>query len=199
MHALAPKPAALSWEQAAALPLTGLTAYQAITRVLDVRPGESLLVHGAAGGVGSMAVQIAVARGATVLGADAADRAEFLRGLGATPVGDDEQVADRVRTIVPGGIDAVFDTVGRGMLARATAAGHDVTRYASTVDITDPRTRPVFARLVPADLHAVTELAARGHLLPHVGAVLPLSEAADAHRLAATRHGKGRIVLRIGA
>ncbi|MEV2210941.1 zinc-binding dehydrogenase [Streptomyces sp. NPDC050997] len=156
-------------------------------------------MHGAAGGVGSMAVQIAVARGATVLGAYAADRAEFLRGLDATPVGDDEQVTERVRTIVPGGIDAVFDTVGRGMLARATAAGHDVTRYASTVDITDPRTRPVFARLVPADLHAVTELAARGHLLPHVGAVLPLSEAADAHRLAATRHGKGRIVLRIGA
>ncbi|TRO55727.1 NADP-dependent oxidoreductase [Streptomyces sp. IB201691-2A2] len=199
VHALAPKPASLSWEQAAALPLAGLTAYQAITGVLDVQPGESLLVYGAAGGVGSMAVQIAVARGATVLGVGAGDRAELLRGLGATPVGDDEQVTERVRAIVPVGVDAVFDTVGRGMLARAAAVGHDATRYASTVDIADPGTRPVFARLVPVDLHAVTELAVQGRLLPHVGVVLPLAEAADAHRLAATRHGMGRIVLRIGA
>ncbi|MEV7340630.1 zinc-binding dehydrogenase [Streptomyces sp. NPDC093544] len=146
-----------------------------------------------------MAVQIAVARGVTVLGAGAADHAEFLRRLGATPVGGDEQVTERVRTIVPGGVDAMFDTVGRGMLTRAAAAGHDATRHASTVDITDPSTRPVFARLVPGDLHAVTELATHGRLLPHVGAVLPLSEAADAHRLAVTRHGKGRVVLRIGA
>ena len=199
VHALAPKPAGLSWEQAAALPLAGLTAYQAITRVLDVQPGESLLVYGATGGVGSMAVQIAVARGATVLGAGAADRAEFLGRLGATPVGDDEQVTERVRTIVPGGVDAVFDTVGRGMLARGVVAGHEVTRCASTVDLADPGTRPVFARLVPADLHGVTELVVGGRLLPYVGAVLPLAEAADAHRLAATRHGRGRVVLRIGA
>ncbi|MFJ5899424.1 NADP-dependent oxidoreductase [Streptomyces sp. NPDC093064] len=198
VHALAPKPAGLSWEQAAALPLTGLTAYQAVTRVLDVQPGESLLVYGAAGGVGSMAVQIAISRGATALGADAGDRAELLRSLGATPVGDDDQVTERVRTLVPDGVDAVFDTVGRGTLVRAAAAGHDATRYASTVDIADPATRPVFARLVPEDLHAVTELAANGRLLPHVGVVLPLEEAADAHRLAATRHGRGRIVLSVG-
>ncbi|MFE4964194.1 NADP-dependent oxidoreductase [Streptomyces sp. NPDC056660] len=197
-QALAPKPAGLSWEQAAALPLAGLTAYQAITRVLDVRSGESLLVYGAAGGVGSMAVQIAVARGATVLGADAARRDDYLRGLGATPVGDDDQVTERARALVPDGVDAVFDTVGRGTLERAAAAGHDAARYASTVDIAGPHTRPVFARLVSADLHAVTELAAAGRLLPHVGVVLPLEAAADAHRLAATRHGKGRIVLRIG-
>jgi len=85
------------------------------------------------------------------------------------------------------------------MLARGAVAGHEVTRCASTVDLADPGTRPVFARLVPADLHGVTELVVRGCLLPYVGAVLPLAEAADAHRLAATRHGRGRVVLRIGA
>ncbi|MFD8819859.1 NADP-dependent oxidoreductase, partial [Streptomyces sp. NPDC059627] len=106
-QALAPKPAGLSWEQAAALPLAGLTAYQAVTRVLNMQSGESLLVYGAAGGVGSMAVQIAVARGATVLGADAARRDDYLRGLGATPVGDDDQVTERVRALVPDGVDAV--------------------------------------------------------------------------------------------
>lgn len=145
-----------------------------------------------------MAVQIAVARGATVLGADATRRDDYLRGLGATPVGDDDQVTEWVRALVPDGVDAVFDTVGRGTLERAAAAGHDATRYASTVDIAGPDTRPVFARPVSADLHAVTELAAAGPLLPHVGVVLPPEAAADAHRPAATRHGKGRIVLRIG-
>ncbi|WP_089105082.1 NADP-dependent oxidoreductase [Streptomyces hyaluromycini] len=171
--ALAPKPDGLGSEQAAALPLTGLTAYQAVTRVLDVQPGESLLVYGAAGGGGSMADQIAAARGTTVLGADAAQR-------------DDDQVTERVRALVPEGVDAVFDTVGRGTLERAAAAGHDATRYASTVDIAGPDTRPVFARLLSADLHAVTELAATGRLFSHIAVVLPLEAAADAHRLAAS-------------
>jgi Zn-dependent alcohol dehydrogenase len=68
---LAAKPAALSWEQAAALPLAGLTAYRAVVHALQVREGDTVLIHGAAGGVGSLAAQIALARGATVIGSDA--------------------------------------------------------------------------------------------------------------------------------
>jgi NADPH:quinone reductase-like Zn-dependent oxidoreductase len=194
--ALAPKPVDLSWEQAATLPLTGLTAYQAVVRALDVRAGDKLLVYGAAGGVGSTAVQIAIARGATVIGVDADDRAEMLRSLGAHPVSDGGSALERIAALAPNGVDAVFDTVGHGTIsAVADIVGHDATRYASVVDFDDPRTRPVFARLVSEDLHAVAELAAQGHLRPQVGVVFPLSAAAQAHELAATRHGKGRIVL----
>jgi NADPH:quinone reductase-like Zn-dependent oxidoreductase len=196
--ALAPKPANLSWEEAAALPLNGLTAYQAVVRALDVQAGTTLLVHGAAGGVGSLAVQIAIARGATVIGVAADNHADMLRGLGAHPVSDAGPVLERIAALAPNGIDAVLDTVGKGTLsAIVDAVGHDATRYASVVDFTDPRITPVLARLVPEDLRAVAELAARGHLRPQVGVVFPLGAAAEAHELAATRHGKGRIVLRV--
>ena len=196
--ALAPKPANLSWEQAAALPLTGLTAYQAVVRALDVQAGVKLLVYGAAGGVGSTAVQIAIARGATVIGVDADDRAEMLRGLGAHPVSDTTPALERIAALAPNGVDAVFDTVGQGTVSTvADSIGHDATRYASVVDFADRRTKPVLARLVSKDLYAVAELAAQGHLRPQVGVVFPLDAAAEAHELAAKRHGKGRIVLRI--
>jgi NADPH:quinone reductase-like Zn-dependent oxidoreductase len=196
-HALAPKPANLSWEQAAALPLTGLTAYQAVVRALDVQAGDTLLIYGAAGGVGSTAVQIAIAHGATVIGVDADDRAEMLRALGAHPVSDTGPAVERIAALAPNGVDAVFDTIGHGTIgAVADIVGHNATRYASVVDFTDPRTTPVLARLVPEDLHAVAELATQGHLRPQVGVVFPLDAAAEAHELAATRHGKGRIVLR---
>jgi NADPH:quinone reductase-like Zn-dependent oxidoreductase len=197
-YALAPKPANLSWEQAAALPLTGLTAYQAIVHALDVQAGVKLLVYGAAGGVGSTAVQIAIARGATVIGVVADDRAEMLRGLGAHPVSDTTPALERIAALAPNGVDAIFDTVGQGTVsAVADSIGHDATRYASVVDFADRRTKPVLARLVSEDLYAVAELAAQGHLRPQVGVVFPLDAAAEAHELAAKRHGKGRIVLRI--
>jgi NADPH:quinone reductase-like Zn-dependent oxidoreductase len=176
--------------------LTGLTAHQAVVRALDVQAGDKLLVYGAAGGVASTAVQIAIARGAIVIGVDADDRADMLRGFGAFPVSDAGPSLQRIAALAPNGVDAVFDTVGMGTIsAVADAVGHDATRYASVVDFADHRTRPVFARLVPEDLHAVAELAAQGHLRPQVGVVFPIDAAAQAHELAATRHGKGRIVL----
>jgi NADPH:quinone reductase-like Zn-dependent oxidoreductase len=199
-QALAPKPANLSWEQAATLPLTGLTAYQAVVRVLDVQAGTKLLVYGAAGGVGSTAVQIAISHGATVIGVDADDRAEMLRGFGAHPVSDAGATLERIAALAPNGVDAVFDTVGQGTISTvADAVGHAATRYASVVDFADHRTRPVLARLVSEDLHAVAKLAAQGHLRPQVGVVFPLGAAVEAHELAATRHGKGRIVLRMSS
>ena len=197
-HTLAPKPANLSWEEAAALPLNGLTAYQAVVRALDVQAGSTLLVYGAAGGVGSLAVQIAIARGATVIGVAADSHAEMLRGLGARPVSDTGAALEQIAALAPNGVDAVLDTIGQGTVsAVADAIGHGATRYASVVEFTDHRTTPVLARLVPEDLRAVAELASRGQLRPRVGAVFPLSAAAEAHELAATRHGQGRIVLRM--
>jgi NADPH:quinone reductase-like Zn-dependent oxidoreductase len=197
-HTLAPKPANLSWEEAAALPLNGLTAYQAVVRALDVQAGTTLLVYGAAGGVGSLAVQIAIARGATVIGVAADHHADLLRGLGAHSVSDTRPALEQIAALAPSGVDAVLDTIGRGTVsAVADAIGHGATRFASVVEFTDPRSTPVLARLVPEDLRAVAELAARGQLRPRVGAVFPLGAAAEAHEFAATRHGQGRIVLRM--
>jgi NADPH:quinone reductase-like Zn-dependent oxidoreductase len=192
---LASKPAALSWEQAAALPLAGLTAYRAVVHVLQVRDGDTVLIHGAAGGVGALAVQIALARGATVIGSDAQANGEYLASLGARPVGYERGIADQVRVLAPGGVDAVFDTVGRGALASTAALGHDGTRQASIVQFDYPGTIPVFARLDPADLREVSRLADTGRLTPRIAATFDLADAAEAHRLAASGHAAGRIIL----
>jgi NADPH:quinone reductase-like Zn-dependent oxidoreductase len=102
-----------------------------------------------------------------------------------------------VRALAPDGVDAVFDTVGHGLIAASIGLGRTAARFASVVDFDPPATRPVFARLESADLHEVARLAEAGQLRPKVGVVVPLAEAPEARRLAATRHGRGRIVLRI--
>lgn len=196
-RALAPKPAHLSWAQAAALPLTGLTAYRAVTQVLEVADTDTLLVHGAAGGVGSAAVQIAADRGATVIGVDSRSRSTYLRSIGAEPVESGETAHRAVRALAPQGVDAVLDTVGRGAVAASTDLGHPATRFASIVDFEHPATRPVFVTNIAVDLKEVARLAELGRLTPDVGVVMPLTEAEEAHRLAATRHGRGRIVLSV--
>ena len=99
---LARKPANLDWSQAAGLPLAGLTAYQAVVHALDVREGETVLVHGAAGGVGHLAVQIAAARGASVIGTASESNHDYLRSLGVQPVAYGDGLADRVRALAPG-------------------------------------------------------------------------------------------------
>lgn len=101
------KPAALSREQAAGVPLAGLTAYQS-TRRMGVRAGETVLVHAAAGGVGSLGVQIALALGARVIGAAAVSNHDFVRKLGAEPVTYGPGLDDRVAWLAPEGIDAVI-------------------------------------------------------------------------------------------
>src|SRR3984957_19249233 len=114
---LARKPANLDWGQAAGLPLAGLTAHQAVVDALDVRAGETVLVHGASGGVGHLAVQLAAARGASVVGTASESNHDYLRSLGVQPVAYGDGLADRVRALAPGGVDAVLDTSGQGALA----------------------------------------------------------------------------------
>ncbi len=108
---LARKPTVLSWEQAAGMPLAGLAAYQAIKRV-GVRAGETVLVHAAAGGVGSLGVQIAMALGARVIGTASERNHDFVRQLGGEPVVYGAGLADRVAELAPEGVDAVLDLVG---------------------------------------------------------------------------------------
>ena len=110
---VAAKPADLPWVTAAALSAVGQTAYHAL-RILAVGRGETLLVHAAAGGVGTVAVQLARRLGATVIGTASEGNHDYLRSLGATPVTYGPGLAERVRGLAPGGVDAVLDCVGAG-------------------------------------------------------------------------------------
>ncbi|MEV5551503.1 NADP-dependent oxidoreductase [Streptomyces sp. NPDC052309] len=196
---LALKPAALTWEQAAGVPLAGLTAYQAIKRV-GVGAGDTVLVHAAAGGVGSLGVQIAVALGARVIGTASARNHDFVRGLGAEPVTYGPGLVDRVARLAPGGIDAALDFVGGGAV---DASLHLLGRPDRLASIADPEAAAkgghyVWVRPDPVDLSALADLADRGKLEVHVEKVLPLEEAAEAWRLNSQGHTRGKLVLSVG-
>jgi NADPH:quinone reductase-like Zn-dependent oxidoreductase len=197
VHTLVRKPRNLTWAQAAGLPLAGLTAYQAVVRALKVTAGETLLVHGAAGGVGSLAVQIAAARGARVIGTASEANHAYLASLGAEPVLYGDTLVERVRAIAPDGVDAVFDVAGRGSLATTGQVGRPSVRTASVAEFSHPGVIPVFARLNGGDLTALVELAEARKLTVRVADTYPLERAADAQRALATGHAPGKIILEV--
>ncbi|MBF6241843.1 NADP-dependent oxidoreductase [Nocardia otitidiscaviarum] len=196
---LAHKPAALSWEQAAGLPLAGLTAHAAIERV-GLRTGETLVVHGAAGGVGSLGVQIAVAHGARVIGTASARNHDFLRELGAEPVTYGDGLADRVRELAPRGIDAAVDFVGSGVIDLSQSLLRDRTRIASIADgeVRDKGGQLVWVRPDAVALRELADLADAGKLTVPIDTVLPLERAAEALTLSSQGRARGKIVLGVG-
>lgn len=199
-----PKPEPLSWEQAAGLMTTGGTAAEAVT-VLGVGAGETVLIHGAAGGVGSLAVQLAVARGATVIGTASEANHEYLRGLGAIPVVYGDGLEDRVRALAPNGVDAAFDTAGtdeavdvslavvgdRKRIVTIVAFGR--AQQDGFVAIGGPN--PDSARIRRAARLGLVEAAARGELDVVVAKTFPLTEAARAHAELRQPHPSGKFVL----
>lgn len=195
---LARKPSALSFEQAAALPLVGLTAWQALTEALEVRAGDRVLIHAGAGGVGHVAVQIAVALGAEVVATASVGNHDFLRGLGASEVLD--YTAGPVSEQLSAPVDAVLDLVGGEALADAPHQVRDSARIASVVD---PETvlglggRYVFVRPDQEGLEALAKLADEGKLRVEVARTFPLDELADAHRLSEEGHVRGKVVISI--
>ncbi|BBC32790.1 hypothetical protein SGFS_040840 [Streptomyces graminofaciens] len=198
VRTLAHKPRALDWRAAAGLPAAGLTAYQALRRHLEVGPGDVLLVHAAAGGVGSLAVQIGRALGARVIGTASERNHDFLRSLGAEPVTYGPGLADRVRALAPDGVDAVFDLMGGDTLHGSPALLRPGGRLASiSGDVTGLGGRYVFVRPDPADLAELVALADRGAVRVHVSAEFPLADAARAHELVATGHVRGKVVLAV--
>ncbi|GII98192.1 NADPH2:quinone reductase [Sediminihabitans luteus] len=198
VRTLAAKPASLTFEEAAAVPLTGLTAYQTIERS-GLREGQTVLVHAAAGGVGSFAVQIAAARGARVIGTASESNHEFVRSLGAEPVTYGEGLAGRVRAIAPDGVDVVLDYVGGDALASTP----DVLADGGTaVSIADPAVRElggIYAWVRPSseDLTALGTLIDDGKVAVHVAEVFDLADAARAQELSATGHVRGKVVVRV--
>jgi NADPH:quinone reductase-like Zn-dependent oxidoreductase len=188
----------MSFTEAAGLPLAALTAYQGIVGALKVEPGETVLVHGAAGGVGSVAVQIGRARGARVIGAGTPVNHDYLRELGAEPVTSGAGLTREVLSLAPNGVDAMFDTIGGGTLAASAKAGRPGARLASIAEPGVPGSTDVFARMNQDDLTTVTALAEAGLLSVRVGAVFPLEKAAEAQHAFATRGIRGKVVLEIG-
>lgn len=199
VRTIARKPTNLSWTQAAGLPLAGLTAYQALHRALRVTKGDTLLVHAAAGGVGSLAVQLAVGLGARVIGTASPGNHDFLRSLGAEPVSYGDGLADRVRALAPDGVDAVLDLVGGDTMAMSPDLLASGGRLASIVDpgVRDLGGRYVFVRPDPDDLAALCELAEEGRLTVEVSQVLPLERAAEAQQTSERGHARGKIVIEV--
>jgi NADPH:quinone reductase-like Zn-dependent oxidoreductase len=197
VRALAPKPATLDWEAAAGLPLAGLTAYQVLTR-LDVSATDTVLVHGAAGGVGSLAVQVARSFGARVIGTASSRNHERLRALGAEPVAYGEGLADRVRELAPGGVQVVADFVG-GVLAVTLAVLAPDGRHASIADasVVEAGGQWMWVRPSGSDLSALGALADQGRLAVPVARSFALEELGDAFDLSRSGHAAGKIVIRV--
>ncbi|MCK9871236.1 NADP-dependent oxidoreductase [Nocardiopsis dassonvillei] len=195
---LAPKPESLSWQESAGVPLAGLTALQSVERA-GIGSGDTVLVHAAAGGVGAFGVQIAVARGARVIGTASERNNDFLRSLGAEPVVYGDGLVDRVRALAPDGVDAVLDFVGGGVAEEPVPLTGGPTRI---VSIADPNVRELgghwlWVRPDSADLAELARLADDGKLTVHVDREFPLAEAAEAWRLSQAGRTRGKIVLTV--
>ncbi|GIE89767.1 NADP-dependent oxidoreductase [Actinoplanes regularis] len=194
----APKPAGLDWAQAAALPVAGETA-QRVLDLLGVEAGETLLVHGAAGAVGGVAVQLAVAAGVTVVGTASAVNHDYLRSLGVTPVAYGEGLVERVRAAAPQGVDAVFDAAGYGVLPDSIELRGGTTDR--IVTIADPTCRELGvtfsgdSRPSVERLAGLARLAAEGALRLTVAETFPLAEAGRAQERSATGHTRGKLIL----
>jgi NADPH:quinone reductase len=204
--ALVAKPAALDWEPAAGLMLTGVTAVHALTAT-GVGEGDTVLVHGAAGGVGLIAVQLAALRGARVIGTVGGVAADLVRRLGAEPVRYGDGLAGRVRELAPDGVTAALDLVGtdeavdvslelvadRQRIATIAAfdrAGSEGLTALGGGPGADPGTE-----LRDAARPELAEAAGAGRLEVVVAATFPLEEVAAAHRQGMAGHTHGKLVL----
>lgn len=200
------KPAGIDHVQAGALPLAALTAWQALVDTADVREGQRVLVHAAAGGVGHLAVQIAKARGAHVIGTASAPKHDFLRDIGV-----DEAIDYRNADFAEAAqdVDVVLDTIGGDYAPRSlrtmrpggvlvTIAGR--AQPASMAEQAAERGVRFETLLVEPDFHAMTqiaELAGSGRLRAEIDTVLPLEDAAKAHERGETGRVSGKIVLTV--
>lgn len=199
VRTLARKPRDLSFEEAAALPLVGLTAYQVLHRALRLGEGETVLVHTAAGGVGAMAVQLARHLGAHVIGAVRESGVDRVRELGAEPVVYGDRFTTRVRALAPHGVHAAFDTLGGQALKDSANILAPEGRLASVADgeVLGMGGHYVFVRPDPSDLTALAALAEEGVLTVRVAKTFPLEQAADAQRANHEGGLQGKVVVTV--
>lgn len=192
------KPAELDWDTAAALPVAIETSAR-VLESLKVAEGETLLLHGAAGAVGAVGVQLAVARGVTVIGTASPRNHDYLRSLGAIPVAYGAGLAERVRAAAPQGVDAVYDAAGQGDLEMSIELLGGTDRI---ITIADPRAAEVGVtfssggRSFGAELGEYARFVADGALVVRVAQGFPLVDAGQAQELSASGHAGGKVVLR---
>lgn len=210
---IARKPAALSHLEAASLSLVGGTVWEALTVRAVLRVGESILIHGGAGGVGHVAIQVAKAMGARVFTTVREANADFVRSLGADVVIDytqEDYVEAIMRETAGHGVDVVFDIIGGDTLSRSADALAQLGRVVSIVDIAQPQNLVqawgknasyhfVFTRQNRGKLDELSALVERGQLRPHVGAVYSLADIPLAHaRLESANNGLlGKIAIAV--
>ncbi len=192
-------PDGLSSQTAAALVTVGEAAFRGLAH-LGVKAGQTLLIHGAAGSVGTIAVQLAVARGITVVGTAAEADLYGVRALGASAVRYGGGWADRVRAITPDGVDATFDTSGAGVLADSVALAGDAARVLTIADESAAAHGVRFTGADPADrfpeaLPELAALAASGRLTVPIWRSYPLAQASQAHADLEANRNHGKIVL----
>ena len=203
-RAFAPKPGNVDHVQAAALPLAALTAWQALADTARLSAGQRVLIHAAAGGVGHLAVQIAKARGAHVIGTASARNHDLVRGLGADELIDYHDT-DFAAAITDA--DVVLDTVGGDYPARSLRTLRDggvlvcLSRFGAEV-AAEAAQRGIRAELllVEADhggMTAIGDLVTEGKLRPVIAGTFPLADAAKAHQAGDTGHVAGKLVLTI--
>jgi NADPH:quinone reductase-like Zn-dependent oxidoreductase len=191
----AQRPREGSWAQAGGLPLVGLTALQTLDAV-GVREGDTVLIHAASGGVGSVAVQVAKARGARVIGTASPRNHDYLRELGAEPIEYGEGLEERVRRLAPEGVDAAADYAG----GQSELSARLVKDPARIVSIPDQKAleyggKYLFVEPDAKGLEELARLVDAGDLVLHVDKELPLERAADAYKLSKSGRTRGKIVL----
>lgn len=194
------RPDGLSWEIAGSLYVAGTTAYATVFAV-DPVPGDTVVVSGAAGGVGSLAVQLARRRGATVIGLASERNHAWLKEQGVVPVAYGEGVAERIREAAGGGVDAFIDTFGDGYVELAVELGVrpgriNTIRDWRTAARVGARTYGEGSAASAVVLGELARLAARGDLTVPVARVYPLDQVRDAFRDLERGHTHGKIVLR---
>ena len=205
--AVAPMPANLGFEAAATIPLTGLTAWQSLFDAAKLARGQKVLIHAGAGGVGSLAIQLAKHAGATVYTTTRLQNHTYVRELGADAAIDytREKFVDAVRALAPEGIDLVYDTVGGAVQKESYKVLRPGGMLVSIVNIPEPdearlyaaRTNFVFVSPSGAQLRLIAALIESGAVKPAAREVLPLSKAAEAQERSRAGHVRGKIVLRI--
>ncbi|GAA4009351.1 NADP-dependent oxidoreductase [Streptomyces plumbiresistens] len=195
----APKPASLDWETAATLPVATRTSKGALD-TLDLKAGETLLVHGASSVVGAVGVQLAVARGVTVIGTASEANHDYLRSLGAIPVTYGDGLSDRVRATAPKGIDAVYDVTGYDVIGVSIElCGGTTDRIVSVGDHTAPARGVTFISAAVEfgpQLAEYARLAADGGLSVRIDQTFQLADAAKAQGLSEAGHPRGKLLLR---
>jgi NADPH:quinone reductase-like Zn-dependent oxidoreductase len=193
------KPDGLSFEEAAGYPIPAETAMR-ILRQVGVEEGQTLLISGASGGVGSAVVQVARARGITVIGTAGAKNQDYLRSIGATPATYGDGLVERVRALAPDGVDAALDIAGSGVIPDLIELTGDPAKVLSIADFDAPKVGAQVSSTSEnqsAAYAAAARLHSEGKFRLPVDRAFPLAQAAEAHAASQAGHAAGRTVVTV--